>query len=255
LSPANPGRRAVVAVVLAGGAGKRFGADRPKQLLPLGGRTVLEVAVAAFRASPEVDEVLVVLAPHLVGEWRQRFAANGMTDVFVIEGGVLRTDSTRAAILALGDRDCDVLFHDAARPLVDGRIIADCVRALETAEAVSAAVPCADTVGEVDAAGDLKAIPDRDGLRNIQTPQGFRLSTIRDAYRLMEADQSGALAATDDCGVLLRYLPQVRVTLVEGSASNLKVTQPSDLGLAEQLLADRSAPESETPSSAADSSP
>ena len=215
----------------------RFGAERPKQLLRLGSRTVLEHAIAAFRDSHDVLEVLVVIAPDWVIEVRQMLARSGLGELSVIEGGVRRTDSTRIAIQALGERDCDVLFHDAARPLVDARIIADCVVALESAEAVTAAVPSTDTIASVDSHGAIDRILDRARLRNIQTPQGFRLSTIREAYRLMDAEADGDSAATDDCGVVLRYLPQVPIVLVEGSARNLKVTHPDDLIVAERLLA------------------
>jgi 2-C-methyl-D-erythritol 4-phosphate cytidylyltransferase len=227
-----------VAVVLAGGVGTRIGADRPKQLLSIAGRTILEWAVSAFHRSPYVDAVWVVTAGSLVSDVRDLLAAGGLDDVTVIEGGVLRTDSTRAAIAALGERDCDVLFHDAARPLVDGRIIADCIRALRTGEAVTTAVPSTDTVAEVDRAGQVKGILDRTRLRNVQTPQGFRLATIRAAYQLMDADPDGPPAATDDCGVVLRYLPDVPISVVEGSARNLKVTHPDDLLVAERFLSD-----------------
>jgi 2-C-methyl-D-erythritol 4-phosphate cytidylyltransferase len=230
--------RSVVAVVLAGGVGTRIGADRPKQLLSIAGRTILEWAVSAFHDSPYVDQAYVVTAGALVDDVRALLATAGLGDVRVIEGGVLRTDSTRAAINALGDRDCDVLLHDAARPLVDGRIIADCVQALRTGEAVTTAVPSTDTVAEVDPDGQVRGILDRARLRNVQTPQGFRLATIRAAYRLMDADPAGAPNATDDCGVVLRYLPEVPITVVAGSARNLKVTHPDDLLVAERLLSD-----------------
>ena len=221
--------------MLAGGVGTRIGAAQPKQLLQLGDRTILEWSVGAFRDSPQVDSVVVVTAAVLVDEVRALLSLGGLAEVTVIEGGVLRSDSTRAAIAYFGEQDCDVLLHDAARPLVDGRIIADCVRALWTDEAVTAAVPSTDTVAEADS-GVVTGILDRARLRNIQTPQGFRLATIREAYRLMDADPAGAEAATDDCSVVLRYLPGVAVMLVEGSVRNLKITHPDDLVVAERLL-------------------
>lgn len=233
------GRRPVVAVVLAGGVGTRIGATRPKQLLRLGERTILEHAVAAFVTSPDVDSVMVVAAAAVLDQVGALLSAGGLGPVRVIEGGVRRSDSTRAAIMALGDADCDVLFHDAARPLVDGRVIADCVRALESAVAVTAALPSTDTVAmtaEADPAR-IGAVLDRDRLRTIQTPQGFRLATIREAYRLMALDAAGAAEPTDDCGVVLRHLPEVAVLLVEGSVRNIKITHPDDLLVAEQLLA------------------
>jgi 2-C-methyl-D-erythritol 4-phosphate cytidylyltransferase len=124
--------------------------------------------------------------------------------------------------------------------LVDQRIIADCVSALRSTEAVTTAVPATDTVAELDAAGQIQAIPDRARLRNVQTPQGFRLATIRRAFTLLDADPDRAADPSDDCSVVLRYLPDVAVGVVEGSARNLKVTHPHDLDLAAALLAERS---------------
>jgi 2-C-methyl-D-erythritol 4-phosphate cytidylyltransferase len=229
-------RRPVVAVVLAGGAGLRFGGEGPKQLHRLRGRTLLEWAVLAFVDSDAVDEVVVVVPPSMAATVRSDLDRAGLADVALVDGGVLRSDSTRAALTALGDRDCDVLLHDAARPLVDERIIHDCVAALESAEAVTAAVASTDTVAEIDDAGRVQAIPERARLRNIQTPQGFRLATIRRAFALMDADDARAVDPSDDCSVVLRYLPEVRIGVVEGSARNLKVTHPQDLEVAEAVL-------------------
>jgi 2-C-methyl-D-erythritol 4-phosphate cytidylyltransferase len=94
-------------------------------------------------------------------------------------------------------------------------------------------------------AGRVTGILDRSRLRNIQTPQGFRLTTIREAYRLMDADPDRPTNPTDDCGVVLRDRPDVPVVLVEGSMRNLKVTHPDDLLVAERLLATRRAPAAE----------
>jgi 2-C-methyl-D-erythritol 4-phosphate cytidylyltransferase len=154
----------------------------------------------------------------------------------VIQGGATRTDSTRCAIAALGEDECNVLFHDAARPLLDQRIIADCVSALATDRAIGVAVPSSDTIVEV-ADGVVTGMPRRDTLARCQTPQGFRLSVIRRAYELADADPSFPLRpATDDCGVVLRYLPDVPVRLVAGSERNIKITYPGDLEVAETLL-------------------
>jgi 2-C-methyl-D-erythritol 4-phosphate cytidylyltransferase len=230
--------RPVVAVVLAGGVGGRFGAPGPKQLERLGERTLLEWSVRAFTDAPEVDEVIVVVSPTMVERVRDELATAGLTDVRLVAGGTLRSDSTRAALTALGDRDCDVLLHDAARPLVDGRIITDCVAALATFEAVTTAVPATDTVAELDDAGQVSAIPDRSRLRNVQTPQGFWRATIHRAFALLDADPDRVADPSDDCSVVLRYLPEVAIAVVEGSARNLKITHPHDLDVAAALLAD-----------------
>jgi len=231
-----------VAVVLAGGSGLRFGGELPKQLHLLAGRTLLEHSVAAFEQAPGVDAITVVMPPDLVGHVQRLLtAASGYRKVTaVIAGGTARTDSTRCAIAALsarhGDADCNVLFHDAARPLVDQRIIADCVSALGTDKAIGVAVPSSDTIVEVSD-GAVTGMLRRDALARFQTPQGFRLSVIRRAYQLADADHAFAQnPATDDCGIVLRYLPHIPVRLVRGSERNIKVTYPDDLHIAEVLL-------------------
>jgi ribitol-5-phosphate 2-dehydrogenase (NADP+) / D-ribitol-5-phosphate cytidylyltransferase len=251
-----------VAVVLAGGSGQRFGSGLPKQLLPLTGRTLIEHSVAAFEEAPDVDAILVVMAAGHARQVAGLLAVGGYQKVMgVIEGGASRPESTRRAIAELcrtqpgrtqpgrtqpgrtqpgrtgqGHEECDVLFHDAARPLVDQRIIADCVLALRTYEAVGVVVPASDTIVIVD--GEvMTSMPRRDRLRRCQTPQGFRLQVIRRAYEMAQADPGfDDQASTDDCGVVLRYLPEVAVAVVPGSERNFKITYPDDLRVAESLL-------------------
>jgi len=260
-----------VAVVLAGGSGRRVGGSMPKQLQLLAGRTLVEHCVAAFDQAPDVDEVLVVMAPEfadqVAGQLRKYGKLTG-----IVGGGSARSDSTRQAIAAIRSAtgivsnagtgtgsaadlasaagtakgsvtdDCHVLFHDAARPLVDQRIIADCVTALGTWQAIGAVVPSADTIVEVSD-GVLGRVLPRDSLARCQTPQGFRLSVISRAYQLAAADPGfAAISATDDCGVVRRYLPDVPIGAVPGSEHNIKITYPADLALAETLLAQLSGP-------------
>ena len=226
-----------VAVVLAAGSGLRFGATVPKQLLPLAGRALVEHSVSAFEQAPGVDAILVVMAPGHAGQVRELLTGRGYGKVSgVIEGGVTRPESTRRAIAELGPAECNVLFHDAARPLLDQQTIARCVAALHGHRAVGVAVPASDTIVVVRD-GVMTGMPHRDTLRRCQTPQGFRLSVIRRAHQLAVADPGYAdLAATDDCGVVLRYLPEVPVAVVPGSERNIKVTYPQDLAVAEALL-------------------
>jgi 2-C-methyl-D-erythritol 4-phosphate cytidylyltransferase len=225
-----------VAVVLAGGTGERFGTGVPKQLLPFAGRPLIEHSVAAFDEAPAVDSVLVVMAAGHADRAREVLAGCGYRKLAgVIDGGPSRVESTRCAIEALGAGECDVLFHDAARPLVDQRIIADCVAALAACRAVGVAVPSSDTIAVVSD-GVITAIPRRDSLVRLQTPQGFRLSVIRRAHELAAVDPGfGDLPATDDCGIVLRYLPDVGVHIVPGSERNLKITFPRDLAVADVL--------------------
>lgn len=225
-----------VGVVLAGGVGRRVGGPVPKQLLHLAGRPIIEHSLDAFEAADVIDEILVVMAPDFVDEARAIVDARGYAKVGgVLAGGAERCDSTMRALEAIGETgdDTRVLLHDAVRPLVRPEVIAGCAAALEDHEAVAVAVPSSDTVVVVD--NDvIVATPDRATLRRQQTPQGFRLGTIRAAYARACADP--AFTATDDCGVVLRYLPGVPIHVVPGSEDNIKITHPDDLVVAEQLL-------------------
>jgi len=241
----------MVAVVLGGGTGQRLGAGMPKQLLTLGGQTLIERCVAAFEAAPGVDEILVVMARGYTAEVRA-LVAGYQKVIAVIEGGATRPESTRAALAAIseggtgwvgyaggagwaggGGDDCGVLLHDAARPLVDQKIIAACVAALEVHDAAGVAVPASDTMVLTEN-GVMHSVPPRERLFRCQTPQCFRLSVITRAHELAAADPE--FAPTDDCGVVLRYLPGTPVHIVPGSERNMKVTYPNDLAIAEALL-------------------
>ena len=228
----------MVAVVLGGGVGQRLGAGMPKQLLTLGGTTLIERCVAAFEAAPGVDAVLVVMARGYTAQVEVLLADRYRKVTAVIEGGQDRPASVRAALAAIAaggaDRDdCGVLLHDAARPLVDQRIIADCVAALRVHDAAGVAVPASDTM-VVTGNGVMQSMPRRETLHRCQTPQCFRLSVISRAHELAAADPG--FSPSDDCGVVMRYLPDVPVHIVPGSERNIKVTYPQDLAVAEALL-------------------
>ena len=226
----------MVAVVLGGGVGQRLGAGMPKQLLTLGGKTLVERCVAAFETAPGVDEILVVMARGYTGQVEALLAGGYPKVTGVIEGGRGRPDSVRAALAAIASGhpdDCGVLLHDAARPLVDQRIIADCVAALRVHDAAGVAVPASDTM-VVTGNGVMQSMPRRETLHRCQTPQCFRLSVISRAHELAAADPG--FSPTDDCGVVMRYLPGVPVHIVPGSERNIKVTYPQDLAVAEALL-------------------
>jgi 2-C-methyl-D-erythritol 4-phosphate cytidylyltransferase len=241
----------MVAVVLGGGTGQRLGAGMPKQLLTLGGQTLIERCVAAFEAAPGVDEILIVMARGYTGQVRE-LVAGFQKVTTVIEGGATRPESTRVALAAIaeggtgwvgyaggagwaggGGADCGVLLHDAARPLVDQKIIAACVAALEVHDAAGVAVPASDTM-VITENGVMHSVPPRERLFRCQTPQCFRLSVIARAHELAAADPD--FAPTDDCGVVLRYLPGTAVHIVPGSERNMKITYPHDLAVAEALL-------------------
>ncbi|WP_425824803.1 SDR family NAD(P)-dependent oxidoreductase [Streptomyces fractus] len=234
----------VIAVVLAGGVGSRTGLGFPKQLAKVAGKTLLEHTVSAFDQSEDIDEVYVLMEPTHLDAVKALMEGAGFRKVSqVMAGGTSRKATTQVAIAALTERfgdDCPVrvLFHDAVRPFVSQRVIRECVQALEQYEAVDVAIPSSDTIvmTETNTAGDavLSAVPDRSMLRRGQTPQCFRLPTIRRAYELARAEPK--FTATDDCSVVLRELPEVEVCVVEGDESNMKVTQPLDLHIADKIF-------------------
>src|SRR5919107_4527374 len=153
----------------------------------------------------------------------------------ILEGPDTRNDTTAAALAALGDEECNVLLHDAVRPLVSQTIIAANVEALQTHLAVDTAIPSADTVIRVaDGSETMADVLPRHLLRRGQTPQSFRLSTIRAAYA--QAAQDPGFTATDDCTVVLRYLPEVEIAVVAGHERNMKVTEPIDVYIADKLF-------------------
>jgi 2-C-methyl-D-erythritol 4-phosphate cytidylyltransferase len=227
-------RLRTVGVVLAGGVGARVGLAIPKQLLKIAGKPIIEHTLAAFDATSDIDEIIVLMTPGYVEDVNAIIASRGFRKVTaVLEGGVTRNDTTKLALDQLGTDECNVLFHDAVRPLVNARIVRECVNALRKYDAVDVAIPSADTIIVVDD-GEISDIPDRSRLRRGQTPQGFKLSTIRRAYEL--AWQDPDFAATDDCSVVLKYLPEVAIHVVEGSEHNMKVTDPVDLFIADKLF-------------------
>jgi ribitol-5-phosphate 2-dehydrogenase (NADP+) / D-ribitol-5-phosphate cytidylyltransferase len=235
-----------VAVVLAGGTGTRIGLNIPKQLIKVAGKPIIEHTISAMHQSPLVDEIVVMMAPGFLDEVRAIVKKGNYVKVTqILEGAETRNETTAAALAALGEEECNVLLHDAVRPLVSQTIIAANVEALRTHQAVDTAIPSADTIIQVQR--DQNSIADvlpRHLLRRGQTPQSFRLSTIRAAYA--NAAQDPNFTATDDCTVVLRYLPEVEIAVVAGHERNMKVTEPIDVYIADKLFqltsADRPAP-------------
>lgn len=230
-----------VAVLLAGGSGRRMGGPEPKQFIQIAGRTILEHSIRAFHQHPGIDEVVIVAHADYIDRIRQ-IAAPYPKVRHVVPGGKERYDSSLAAIACYQDQlsvandqsSTNLLIHDAVRPLVSQRIITDCLSALQQYRAVDVAIPCTDTIVEVDASGAICRITPRAMLRNVQTPQCFRLDVIARAYQVGLSDPS--FITTDDCGVVHRYLPEEPIFVVEGDTTNIKVTYPEDLILAEKVL-------------------
>ena len=230
-----------VAILLAGGSGQRFGADRPKQFVRIGERTVLEHSLAAFEQSPHIDAILIVSHPQHLDEVRELLPSSQHPKLLaVVAGGAERQDSTLNALRALTQitdsplEQIRILIHDAVRPAVSQSIIERVCTALHTHQAANLVVPVTDTLLEVNDNGTTAAMPSRARFRRVQTPQGFHAATLQHAYDVALTDPN--FQATDDCGVVFRYLPEVKIALVEGEQRNIKLTYPEDLYVLHHLL-------------------
>ena len=214
--------RKVTAVVTAAGSGRRMGTPLPKQFLKIGGKTVLEKAVEPFEASEHVDEIIVVGSSEFLelctGLCRQfsKFSR-------AVAGGKERQDSVRNALNLV--EDGYVLIHDGARPYVDMETIMRVLEAAAGTGAAVAAVPVKDTVRQTRGGDNTDSITlPRDRLYSVQTPQGFDVALIREAYAAAEGE---GFLGTDDGGLAERAGHPV--TIVEGSYRNIKITTQEDL--------------------------
>ena len=218
-----------MAVVLAGGIGSRVGGDVPKQFLELEGRAVIEYSVDAFEQSEGIDEIALVIHPDWMDHMRVILRRNPWRKVRrLLPGGKERHLSSLHAIEAYAGEsgDTNLLLHDAARPWVSAEIVGRVVTALQHHEAVAVGIPSTDTVWEVSD-GIVRSVPERKRMWLAQTPQAFRLPLIHEAYRRAMTDPQ--FQATDDCGVVLRYMPDVSICVVEGDVTNKKITTPKDI--------------------------
>ncbi|HCL5613869.1 TPA: D-ribitol-5-phosphate cytidylyltransferase, partial [Escherichia coli] len=223
--------------ILSGGMGSRFGGTLPKQFTKLAGKAVIEYTVEAFEKSLNIDEIIIVSHPSyvdLIWKFVKKNQWEKVTKVF--NGGKERFDSTYSALQGLEgeDNNSNILLHDAVRPLINESIINNCIDALRNFEAVDVVIPSADTLVEVYDDGCISNIPNRAIMRRGQTPQAFKLGTLKQAYQ--RAINAQRFSFTCDCGVVRSMVPGVRVATVVGAESNMKVTHPIDLFIAEKLL-------------------
>lgn len=219
-------------VVPAAGRGARFGAERPKQYVALAGRPLIEWTLERLAATPCIAGILVVLAAG-DREWRTRERI-GDTPLLTANGAAERSGSVLAGLRALprevGD-DAFVLVHDAARPCVRSEDIACLVERGAAAGGGLLAAPVRDTLKRADADARVAATEPREARWRALTPQLFRRGELVAA---LERAEAAGVAITDESMAMERA--GHRPLLVEGAESNIKVTTPGDLALAEYLL-------------------
>ncbi len=217
------------AVVVAAGAGRRFGGEVPKQFQLLAGSPVVMRACRAVLGADGVDHVVLVLPGATLEsppDWLRRLSSR----VRPVAGGSSRTRSVRRGVASV-DTEADViLVHDGVRPLVRPGTVTRVLRAASAGPVIPAA-RVTDTVKRVDGDGRVVETVDRAPLRLAQTPQGFPASLLR---RVLERGEAEGLEVTDEASLCERFGEPVRT--VPGDRDNIKITRPGDLRLAELLL-------------------
>ena len=224
----------VSAIVLAGGSGSRMKSDKAKQFIEVDGKPLIYYALRTFEASV-VDEIILVTRlqdiPFMREEIVKKFSFNKVRRI--VAGGKERYDSVENGIKACDKRNQIIMIHDGARPFVTNAMILSSISAARRYKACTVGMPVKDTIKVVDAEGFGIDTPDRSSLYMIQTPQTFDRSVIQEAYSRMLADSKGNV--TDDTMLVEKYLDQ-KVKVIEGSYSNIKITTPDDIPLAEAIL-------------------
>jgi 2-C-methyl-D-erythritol 4-phosphate cytidylyltransferase len=216
-------------------------APAPKQFLEIAGVPILIHTLRAFAAVPEVSSIVIAVRPSERERLLAHVTEHGYADkVSVVEGGDSRQESVYNALRSLpcGSDDI-VLVHDAVRPLIEPAVIRRTIEAVEKHSAAIVGLPAVDTIKQVERTADgalVTATIPREYIVQAQTPQGFRCNLLQKAFAEAEAD---GFIGTDEASIVERSGAQVFV--VQGSAANIKITQPGDLELAEFFLAQRAA--------------
>ena len=221
----------VIALIMAGGTGDRFGTGTPKQLASLHGRAMIAWSADVLAESPRIAGLMIVTPPGVDFSLRDALSAGAAGKVrAVATGGVTRQESVFNGLQNLPDGTTHVLIHDAARPCLSAALRDRVLDALGTHDAVVPAVPVTDTlIRDVEARVD--AILDRVHISGVQTPQAFRTDLIVRAHRT--AREQG-LHSSDDGSLVLALAEHVAT--VAGERTNIKVTYRDDLAIAEAIL-------------------
>jgi|SRR5579875_1973342 len=221
------GLQTVAAILVAAGAGERLGADVPKAFVHVAGRTLLEHAAARFVNHPRVRDVVVAVPAKYVAD-----AGRHVPSASVVVGGATRQQSVAAGLAQIAEDVDAVLVHDVARAFVPVDVIDRVLAALDAgADGAVPVVAVTDTIRTYDpTTGELGGVVDRNQLRAMQTPQGFRRAALAEAHERGRSTQ-----VTDDVALLEAL--GLSVAAVPGDERAFKITVPLDLALAEVVAA------------------
>lgn len=224
-------RKLNTAIIPAAGIGARMHADRAKQMLTLGGVPVLVHTLNRFQHCESIDQIILVLQPNLTSEVLGLVSRHNLKKVArVVAGGAERQDSVYRGLQVVKEEDAGIIVvHDAVRPFVKPAEISSVVDRAASTGAALMALAATDTIKQVKS-GRVQRTVDRKRIYYAQTPQAFRYSIIRDAFERAYADH---FMGTDESQLVERI--GQRVSIVEGSPLNIKITRPFDLRLAEAI--------------------
>ncbi len=228
----------VVAIVPAAGIGKRFSPDGKKLLRLLDGKPVIIRTLEVLQSAAEIAEIVPVVKEEELISFAELIEEQGIRKIKqVVAGGKERQDSVYNGLKSVADDNKIVLIHDGGRPFVDTDMISRAIRAVDGCDGAVVAVPVKDTIKEAESEQSdtdwpiVRRTLDRSVLYAIQTPQVFPYSVIMNAHEKAQAEK---FIGTDDAALVERYGGKVRIA--EGSYSNIKITTPEDLTIAEALL-------------------
>lgn len=235
-----------VAVVLAGGRGKRMGTTLAKQYLLIQDKPVLYYSLEAFEKSELIDDIILVVGKGQIPYCRQEIVGKYQFQKVkaVVEGGAERYHSVWAALRILEQEQMKgyVFIHDGARPFIDEAILGRAYEEVCKSRACVVGMPVKDTIKIADETGCIHMTPKRSLVWQIQTPQVFTSELIVAAYReLIENEKTlleQGILITDDA-MVVENVCKCQVKLVEGSYENIKITTPEDLKIAEIFAAQK----------------
>jgi 2-C-methyl-D-erythritol 4-phosphate cytidylyltransferase len=222
-----------IAIIAAAGAGTRMASDRPKQFLLLAGQPVILRTLQVFEECDSIDEVIVVLPAAESAGFLSLAGRYGVRKVTrVVPGGVTRADSVKRGLMAIRSATAEIVaVHDGVRPFVTVDEINRTVAAAKSEGAAILVAPVTDTIKEISSTSVLRSL-DRGVLRRALTPQCFRYELLREAYQHADVNDP---SLTDESALVEKSGRTVSV--VEGSARNIKITTAEDLLIAEAILA------------------
>jgi 2-C-methyl-D-erythritol 4-phosphate cytidylyltransferase len=220
------------AIIAAAGTGARMASDRPKQFLLLAGTPIIFHTLKPFEQCDSVQEVIVVLPAEESAAFLALAGKQGLRKLSrVVPGGTTRADSVKRGLNAIRSASAGIVaVHDGVRPFVTAEEIDSVVAAAESDGAAILVAPVTDTIKQVSADSVVKTI-ERQELRRALTPQCFRYDLLRKAYESADVNDP---TLTDESALVERI--GARVTIIEGSSRNIKITTPQDLLIAEAFI-------------------